>query len=208
MRSVCSSSPSHLPSPCSTSTLCCLLWHTGQLRNRRLRLPLTSFCNCTTSSPTPDLSRVTYLEVFGEGASEDDVMGETSFTLPKTYPQYPTANSMQPYYPQPPPYPQQFLPNLPRTSLTRLSKLHFYCHFGDHPRVAIWSWKLPWRPLSVHEVSPLRVHPCHVSCPHPRCRPQPPRLGQRPTFQCAYLPPLSLSAPHLPSHLHHLFPYK
>jgi hypothetical protein len=48
--------------------------------------------------------------------------------------------------------------NLPRTSLTRPSKQDFYCHFhGWVTTVAIWSWKLPWRPVPVYEVSSLRV---------------------------------------------------
>ena len=56
------------------------------------------------------------VEAFGDGASEDDGMrGDWDQLYPSppqpTYPQYPTANSMQPYYPQPQPYPpQQFLP--------------------------------------------------------------------------------------------------
>jgi hypothetical protein len=50
------------------------------------------------------------LEGFEEGASEDDVMGGDLIYPPQTHPQYPTANSMQPYYPQPPPYPLQLLP--------------------------------------------------------------------------------------------------
>jgi hypothetical protein len=50
-----------------------------------------------------------------DGASEDDGMGGgDSFypTFPQpSYPQYPTANAMQPYYPPHRPYPpQQFLP--------------------------------------------------------------------------------------------------
>ncbi len=36
---------------------------------------------------------------------------------------------------------------------------------GDHSRVAIWSWRSPWRPMPVYEVSFFRIHPCHVSCP-------------------------------------------
>jgi len=70
---------------------------------------------------------------------------------------------------------------------------------GDHPRVAIWSWKLPWRPVPVYEGSPLRVHPCYVSCPYSRCRPQPPWFHQRSALQCAYLSPLY--PVHLPTSL-------
>jgi hypothetical protein len=44
------------PFPGSNSILYCLLWHTGQLRSKRLRpMPLTFCRNCTTSSPTPTL---------------------------------------------------------------------------------------------------------------------------------------------------------
>ena len=59
------------------------------------------------------------VEAFGDGASEDDGMradwDQIYPTPPQpSYPQYPTANSMQPYYPQPQPYPpQQFLPPPP-----------------------------------------------------------------------------------------------
>ena len=147
------------------------------------------------------------VEAFGDGASEDDGMrGDWDHIYPTppqpSHPQYPTANSMQPYYPQPQSYPpQQFLPpppglgynpyphpmangfypypppatapapapapdnkgnrqrgnkrdkkdktkpkektgtpnpNLPRTSLSRPSKLHFYCHF--HGWVTTHGW--------------------------------------------------------------------
>ncbi len=41
---------------------------------------------------------------------------------------------------------------------------------GDHSRVAIWTWRTSWRCVPVHEVSSLRVYPCHASCTYPRCR--------------------------------------
>jgi hypothetical protein len=54
---------------------------------------------------------------YDDGASEDDGMGGDSLypTFPQpSYPQYPTANAMQPYYPPHQPYPpQQYLPPPP-----------------------------------------------------------------------------------------------
>ena len=48
---------------------------------------------------------------------------------------------------------------LPRTSLLRPSKTHFYCHHHGwvttHARVAIWTWWTPWRSLYVHGVPPI-----------------------------------------------------
>jgi hypothetical protein len=97
------------PFPFSSSMHYCLLWRTGQLRNRRSRrMPCTSFRNCTThSNPRPFAGN---LEGYGGGASEDDGMEGDLIYPPKTYPQYPTANTMQPYYPPPRPQPQHFLP--------------------------------------------------------------------------------------------------
>ncbi len=81
------------PFPCSTSTLCCLLWHTGRLRNIRSRLtPLTSFRNTTTFWPTltPDLSR---------GLRKERVRmkwwTETLFTLPTPHHTPNTQSPMQ-----------------------------------------------------------------------------------------------------------------
>jgi hypothetical protein len=101
MRSVCSSPPS-FPSSSSTSTLCCLLWHKGK-RNRRLIEASAAYIIpqlhniLAHSNPRPFAGN---LEEFGEGASEDGVMGGDLIYPPKTNLQYPTANSMQPYYPQ------------------------------------------------------------------------------------------------------------
>jgi hypothetical protein len=57
------------------------------------------------------------IEGYENGASEDDGMGGESLYptfSPPSYPQYPTANAMQPYYPPHQPYlPQQFLPPPP-----------------------------------------------------------------------------------------------
>ena len=53
------------------------------------------------------------LEGYGGGASEDDVMEGDLIYPPPTYPQYPTANTVQPYYPPPTPQPQHFLPPPP-----------------------------------------------------------------------------------------------
>ena len=53
------------------------------------------------------------LEGYGGGASEDDVMEGDLIYPPQTYPQYPTANTVQPYYPPPTPQPQHFLPPPP-----------------------------------------------------------------------------------------------
>ena len=147
------------------------------------------------------------IEGFEDGEIEDEGMmgGDPIYPMspPPSYPQYPTANAMQPYYPPHQPYPpQQFLPpppglgfnpypypmangfypypppavapapapslpdkkgnrqkgnkkdkkgqtppkaktgtpntNLPRTSLSRPSKLHFYCHF--HGWVTTHGW--------------------------------------------------------------------
>ncbi len=50
------------------------------------------------------------LEGYGGGASEDDAMEGDLIYPPQTYPQYPTANAVQPYYPPPTPQPQNFLP--------------------------------------------------------------------------------------------------
>ena len=55
------------------------------------------------------------VEAFGDGASEDDGMrGDWDQIYPNppqpSYPQYPTANSMQPYHPQPQPYPPRAEP--------------------------------------------------------------------------------------------------
>ncbi len=159
---------------------------------------------------------------------------------PKTYPRYPTVNTVQPYYPPPTPPPHHFLPppsdglgfppnhypyypmangyqypypslhlhlhpphqtrkatdSKVRSKARKARHLHLYLphptfqialllslsSLGDHPRVAIWSWKVPWRSVPVHEGSPLRVHPCHVSCPYSRCRPQSPWFLQRPAL--------------------------
>jgi hypothetical protein len=53
------------------------------------------------------------LEGYGGGASEDDVMKGDLIYPPQTYPQYPTANTVQPSYPPPTPQPQHFLPPSP-----------------------------------------------------------------------------------------------
>ncbi len=57
------------------------------------------------------------VEGYEDGASEDDDMGGDaiySTSPPPSYPQYPTANAMQAYYPPNQPYPpQQFLPPPP-----------------------------------------------------------------------------------------------
>jgi hypothetical protein len=87
MDSVCSSPPSPL-SPFSNSAHCCLLWQTGQLRNRRLNdeayaaYILPQLHNILAySNPRPFAGN---LEGYGEAASEDDVMGGgSSITLPK-----------------------------------------------------------------------------------------------------------------------------
>jgi hypothetical protein len=55
------------------------------------------------------------LEGYGGGASEDDVMEGDLIYPPQPYPQYPTANTVQPYYPTPTLQPQNILPPPPGT---------------------------------------------------------------------------------------------
>ncbi len=64
------------------------------------------------SNPRPFVGN---LEGCGGGASEDDVTEGDLIYPPQTYPQYPTANTVQPYYGYPPrtPQPQHFLPPPP-----------------------------------------------------------------------------------------------
>ncbi len=72
-----------------------------------------------TSSPTPtfDPSRAISKGTYEDGASENDGMGGDLIyptSPPPSYPQYPTANAMQTYYPPHQPYPpQQCLPPPP-----------------------------------------------------------------------------------------------
>ncbi len=104
---------------------------------------------------------------------------------------------------QTPPKAKTGTPNtsLPRTSLSRPSKLHFYCHF--HGWVTTHGWPssngghhgdacqfMKSRPSEL-------FHPSHaISFPYPRCRTQLPRLHQCPACrQCASLPLCPVHSP-------------
>jgi hypothetical protein len=93
------------------------------------------------------------LEGFGEGASEDDVMGGDLIYPTQIYPQYPTANSMQPC----------LLPSttIPSTILT----------------TPPWPWLLTL-PLP-HGRWFLSLHPPHLPPHRPPHRPQPLPLQTR-----------------------------
>ncbi len=94
-------------SPFSTSTLYCLRCKTGQLDSKRSRpTQPTCWAILAHSNLRPFAGNV---EGYEDGTSEDDSMGGDLIyppSPPPTYPIYPTANAMQPYYP-----PHQFLPS-------------------------------------------------------------------------------------------------
>jgi hypothetical protein len=106
----------------------------------------------TTAGQAPlDLDAYSFagnIEGYGDGASEDDDMGGDLIyptSPPPSYPQYPTANAMQPFYPPHQPYPsQQFLPPppwpwfqplpLPHGQWFLPLPFHRCCHCAPHPQ--------------------------------------------------------------------------
>ncbi len=96
--------------------------------------------------------------------------------------------------------------NLPLTSLTSPSKLHFYCHF--HGWVTGWSSGQGGDhgdPCQFMKSRPS-VHPFHASCPRSRFCPQPPWLQHVQGANESTSPIVFLASHILSTSIHHLPP--
>jgi hypothetical protein len=89
--------------------------------------------------------------------------------------------------------------NLPRTSLSRPSKLHFYCHWVTTDGWPSGHGGYHGDPCQFMKSRPSEFTPPMLAARTPAAVPTPPRLYLRPACcPCAHLPPLcSVHPPHL-----------